>query len=70
MRVDYQPGTHIIWSCSKYYGKNGTHAGEWDEPAIVVAVGASYRHGEKGRVKILCLDGQERWIWKSDIRPA
>lgn len=70
-QINYVPGTPVIWRCSNYYAAPGARGGEWDEPAIVVAAGAtSYCRAEKGKVKILCLDGRERWVWKSDIRPA
>jgi len=56
MGKDYERGDFVMWKSSSYYGDRRP-----DEMAFVL------EDGGKDEVKLLCLDGQERWVKKENV---
>jgi len=53
---EYEYGDFVMWKSSSYYGDRRP-----DEMAFVL------EDGGKDEVKLLCLDGQERWVKKENV---
>ena len=56
MAKDYERCDTVMWRAGSYYGDDRP-----DEMALVIV------DGGKDKVKILCLDGQERWVKKENV---
>lgn len=57
MAKEYQAGDLVVWKSSAYYGDDRP-----DEPATIVG------DWGKDRVKIACQDGEERWVYRENVR--